>query len=71
MTSAVTGCHAQVRAGKRVLDVFSYIGAWGLQAAAAGASEVCCVDSAPLAQTYVEKNAAANALDPRSLAAPG
>jgi 23S rRNA (cytosine1962-C5)-methyltransferase len=52
-------------AGKRVLDVFSYIGAWGLQAAAAGASEVCCVDSAPLAQTYVEKNAAANALDAR------
>ena len=26
--------------GKRVLDVFSYIGAWGLQAAAAGAAEV-------------------------------
>jgi 23S rRNA (cytosine1962-C5)-methyltransferase len=54
-------------AGKRVLDVFSYIGAWGLQAAAAGASEVCCVDAAPLAQTYVERNAAANGLDARMM----
>ena len=47
---------------KRVLDVFSYIGAWGLQAAAAGASEVCCVDSSPVAQSFMEKNAAANGL---------
>ena len=47
---------------KRVLDVFSYIGAWGLQAAAAGASEVCCVDSSPVAQLFLEKNAAANGL---------
>ena len=48
---------------KRVLDVFSYIGAWGLQAAAAGASEVCCVDASPLAQSFLEKNAAANGLE--------
>ena len=47
---------------KRVLDVFSYIGAWGLQAAAAGASEVCCVDSSAVAQSFLEKNAAANGL---------
>ena len=47
---------------KRVLDVFSYIGAWGLQAAAAGASEVCCVDSSPVAQSFLEKNAVANGL---------
>jgi 23S rRNA (cytosine1962-C5)-methyltransferase len=47
---------------KRVLDVFSYIGAWGLQAAAAGASEVCCVDSSPLAQAFMEKNIATNNL---------
>jgi 23S rRNA (cytosine1962-C5)-methyltransferase len=53
--------HKYVR-NKRVLDVFSYIGAWGLQAAAAGASEVCCVDSSPLAQSFLEKNAAANGL---------
>ena len=53
--------HKYVR-NKRVLDVFSYIGAWGLQAAAAGASEVCCVDSSPLAQSFLKKNAAANGL---------
>ncbi|MDB4409621.1 class I SAM-dependent methyltransferase, partial [Gammaproteobacteria bacterium] len=47
---------------RRVLDVFSYIGAWGLQAAAAGAAEVCCVDSSPLAQAFMEKNIAANRL---------
>ena len=47
---------------KRVLDVFSYVGAWGLQAAAAGASEVCCVDSSAVAQSFLEKNAAANGL---------
>jgi 23S rRNA (cytosine1962-C5)-methyltransferase len=47
---------------KQVLDVFSYIGAWGLQAAAAGAAGVCCVDSSPVAQTFMEKNIAANGL---------
>lgn len=31
--------------GKRVLDLFSYVGAWGLTAAKAGASEVIIVDS--------------------------
>ena len=47
---------------KQVLDTFSYIGAWGLQAAAAGASGVCCVDSSPLALQYLEANIAANKL---------
>ena len=47
---------------KQVLDTFSYIGAWGLQAAAAGAAGVCCVDSSPLAQQYLERNIAANKL---------
>lgn len=31
--------------GKRVLDVFSYVGGWGLQAAQAGAESVTCVDA--------------------------
>ena len=35
--------------GKRVLDLFSYIGGWGVQAAAFGASEVFCVDGSALA----------------------
>ena len=56
-----TAMHKYVK-NKRVLDVFSYIGAWGLQAAAAGASEVCCVDSSAVAQSFLEKNAAANGL---------
>ena len=56
-----TAMHKYVQ-DKRVLDVFSYIGAWGLQAAAAGASEVCCVDSSPVAQSFLEKNAVANGL---------
>src|SRR5690606_35349279 len=35
--------------GKRVLDLFSYIGGWGVQAAAFGASEVFCVDASAFA----------------------
>ncbi|HEV8078663.1 MAG TPA: class I SAM-dependent methyltransferase, partial [Marinobacter sp.] len=31
--------------GKRVLDVFSYVGGWGIQAASAGATRVTCIDS--------------------------
>ena len=46
--------------GQRVLDVFSYIGGWGLQAARHGASEVFCVDSSVLALDYVHKNAELN-----------
>ncbi len=46
--------------GKRVLDVFSYIGGWGVQAANAGASEVFCVDSSALALEYVHKNSELN-----------
>jgi 23S rRNA (cytosine1962-C5)-methyltransferase len=46
--------------GKRVLDLFSYVGAWGLQAAAGGASQVLCVDSSEAALQQVRANAAAN-----------
>lgn len=46
--------------GKRVLDLFSYIGGWGVQAAAFGASEVFCVDASALALDGVERNAALN-----------
>jgi len=45
---------------KRVLDVFSYIGGWGIQAATAGASEVVCVDSSPAAMDGVGHNAEIN-----------
>ncbi len=45
---------------KRVLDVFSYLGGWGIQAACRGASEVVCVDSSPLAISLIGKNAELN-----------
>ena len=56
---------------KRVLDVFSYVGAWGLQAAGAGAAEVCCVDSSPVAQACLQENITANSLDGRVRAVTG
>ncbi|MCU0975599.1 MAG: class I SAM-dependent rRNA methyltransferase [Steroidobacteraceae bacterium] len=49
-------------AGARVLDVFSYAGGFGLQAARAGASEVTCVDASAGALAAVEASAAANGL---------
>lgn len=45
---------------KRVLDVFSYIGGWGIQAAVAGAQQVTCVDASKLALDYVHRNAELN-----------
>lgn len=52
-------------AGKRVLDVFSYIGGWGVQAAAFGAESVTCVDSSELALQGVMDNAARNQVTER------
>ncbi|MEH6551841.1 MAG: class I SAM-dependent rRNA methyltransferase [Pseudomonadales bacterium] len=46
--------------GARVLDVFSYVGGWGVQAAVQGAADVVCVDSSPLAIDYVGRNAMLN-----------
>lgn len=51
--------------GKRVLDLYSYVGGWGVQAAAFGAESVTCVDSSALALDYVEKNAALNGVAER------
>jgi 23S rRNA (cytosine1962-C5)-methyltransferase len=51
-----------VRAGARVLDVFSYLGAWGIRAARDGAAEVICVDSSALALELAAKNAERNNL---------
>ncbi|MGD9843347.1 MAG: class I SAM-dependent rRNA methyltransferase [Steroidobacteraceae bacterium] len=53
--------------GAKVLDVFSYIGAWGLTAAKAGAAEVTCVDSSAKALEYLQQNAANNDLDVSTL----
>ena len=45
---------------KRVLDVCSYVGAWGVQAAAHEAVAVTCVDSSAAALEWAGRNAAAN-----------
>ncbi|WP_178862143.1 class I SAM-dependent rRNA methyltransferase [Thiomicrorhabdus cannonii] len=46
--------------GKRVLDVFSYLGGWGIAAAMAGAEAVTCVDASEAALDGVERNAELN-----------
>jgi 23S rRNA (cytosine1962-C5)-methyltransferase len=53
--------------GLRVLDVFSYLGAWGLAAARGGASDVLCVDSSAPALALLAESAAANGLEVRTL----
>jgi 23S rRNA (cytosine1962-C5)-methyltransferase len=49
-----------VRKGARVLDVFSYVGGWGVRAAKAGAGEVTCVDSSAGALQMAAANAELN-----------
>lgn len=55
----------------RVLDVFSYAGAWGIQAALAGAQSVTCVDESQGAIDYVRSNAQLNAVQDRVQARQG
>jgi 23S rRNA (cytosine1962-C5)-methyltransferase len=45
---------------KRVLDVFSYVGGWGVQALQAGAKAVTCVDSSAFALDLAQQSAALN-----------
>lgn len=52
-----------VKKGARVLDVFSYVGAWGVRAARSGASEVLCVDSSATALELAAKNGERNGLN--------
>ncbi|WP_294041401.1 class I SAM-dependent rRNA methyltransferase [Thiolapillus sp.] len=49
-------------AGKRVLDLFSYAGAWGVRVAKGGATAVTCVDSSEKALALATRNAALNGL---------
>lgn len=55
----------QLSRGHRVLDVYSYIGGWGVQAAVAGADAVCCVDSSGPALETAAMNAALNGVGDR------
>ncbi|MDS4070556.1 MAG: class I SAM-dependent rRNA methyltransferase [Candidatus Competibacter sp.] len=50
---------------RRVLDVFSYVGAWGVRAATRGAREVLCVDSSAAAVEQAATNAALNGVGER------
>ncbi|MDE2070339.1 MAG: class I SAM-dependent rRNA methyltransferase [Gammaproteobacteria bacterium] len=51
---------ARYVSGRRVLDVFSYVGAWAIQALAWGAHEALCMDSSASALALAEHNAALN-----------
>ncbi len=58
-------------AGRRVLDLFSYVGAWGVRAALAGAAQVLCVDASAQALARVRDNAARNGVGERVATEPG
>jgi len=49
-----------VKKGARVLDVFSYVGAWGIRAAKSGAAQVVLVDSSAGALELAEANGRRN-----------
>jgi 23S rRNA (cytosine1962-C5)-methyltransferase len=49
-----------IRESARMLDVFSYVGAWGVRAARGGAREVLCVDSSAAALELAASNAERN-----------
>ncbi|HEY9180041.1 MAG TPA: class I SAM-dependent rRNA methyltransferase [Candidatus Baltobacteraceae bacterium] len=51
---------ARYAGGKRVLDMYSYIGSWGVRAARFGASHVMCSDSSQLALEHASENAQRN-----------
>lgn len=58
-------------AGKTVVDVCSYVGAWGIGAAVAGAKEVICVDASEKALEQVAINAKLNDVEDKVIAAHG
>jgi len=49
--------------GKRVLDAFGYLGAWGINALAGGASDVVAIDSSQAACDGAAQNAKLNQFD--------
>ncbi|OWV29805.1 class I SAM-dependent rRNA methyltransferase [Halomonas campaniensis] len=57
--------------GKRVLDVFSYVGGWGVQAAVHGAKKVMCLDSSGPALEQVARNAALNGVQEKVAVSEG
>jgi 23S rRNA (cytosine1962-C5)-methyltransferase len=57
--------------GLKVLDLFSYLGGWGVQAAAAGAESVLCIDSSATAVDGITRNATLNGVGERVSAQRG
>jgi 23S rRNA (cytosine1962-C5)-methyltransferase len=55
-----------IRPAARVLDVFSYVGAWGVRAASSGAGDVWCIDSSAPALDLAARNAELNGLKLRT-----
>ncbi len=51
--------------GARVLDAYSYLGAWGIEAAVAGAERVVCIESTPYAAERIRRHAAINGVAER------
>jgi 23S rRNA (cytosine1962-C5)-methyltransferase len=51
---------ARLAQGQQVLDLFSYAGGWGIQAAVAGAEHVDCVDGSEAALALARQNADLN-----------
>jgi len=60
------GFDASTGTGRRCLDLFSNAGGFGLALLGAGAAEVTCVDSSPLAMASVRGNAELNGMGDRT-----
>lgn len=56
---------------KHVLDVFSYVGAWGVEALQAGAKAVTCVDSSKFALNLAQQSAVLNGQENKFTALEG
>jgi len=54
---------ARIANGRKILDLFSYTGAWAIPAALAGAAEVTCVDASEAALTLARENAVLNGVE--------
>ncbi len=52
-----------LRPGARVLDVFSYVGAWAVTALRAGAQSATCIDASQDALAHARRNAADNGVE--------
>jgi 23S rRNA (cytosine1962-C5)-methyltransferase len=53
----------------RVLDVCSYVGAWGITALKAGAAAASCIDSSETALDFARRNAQANGVELQTIRA--